>query len=319
MSDPEYDSDASIATLIPSRSPPPSNPFRDWERQLTLTGILKSLPNGRRCWSAIPWDRKEQNVFSIHGLTLQQSLSEKSEASSEPVFVFENFSQGLEYPHQDTITQLYAAVVDVDAIVSAMKRARNVGVPAAHVLDWGQSEITNSSYITTSTSNVCEPFSLSYLRELYGDVVLEIVSPQIKIFLELLLSIGLWHSFLIPGFVYLDRHWNIQEIRGWEHCTSGEHSNHEIGSYKTMVKLYDSSLRLGASLRGVDLFLPMPRLPSSMPCPPRFRDEVHSRDFQRYQEAVNVSKFDQIDGETRRIVILCGSNGAFSVSMPTNH
>lgn len=257
------ESDSSTSTLVPKSKRSTENSRRSWDSTCDRPPTQRN-DNIPRSQSTIPWDKsRDRNLDSnLTGLDLCAIIQ-----SSEPDGDWESAWSTVHYDaHNNTITESWDLATDVSEIVSRMYRAHSKGLPVPEVLEWGFSTKTKQAFITTSADKIQDSYNVEQLLDIYnGSTVLSVIWPQICFFIKQLGSIGLWHNNLAPSMVYVDRYWDVREIRGWECCIIRPYIyTIQPGRYSTatlMQHLLPSDI--SSDLQGLDLTIPLPRSISS--------------------------------------------------------
>jgi hypothetical protein len=340
MSGSDYDSDstASVATIRASQTASQLDIDRLDDRHNQWRDSLSTLTSGDII--LLPNDKRSRSAFPAGGSGITETAPDNprnhrrratNKARTRPITEDPEYARYFDRT-TGTITETWPDTVDVDSIVTHMRKAQSLGIPVPRVLDWDRSgkEWPLRCFVTTEHNFANHLLSDVHTR--YGDLALDVVSPQIRIICDLLSSNGIFHTQISPSLVHVDDRWNICEIRGWHHCTRYYGPQRNIGSFRTwvMIQRYYHPVparpkqewtmfpkRPKGVLHDIELFLPTNIAPSlhasSTPS-----SRVGSRSLTKESSiplwsldgrSQSPGLSDVSTSEIQRIVILCGNIG----------
>lgn len=209
--DSDAESDASTITVVA--------PQKTIETiQTTNVHLHVSNRRLRRSLSMIPCRQTEINEFllSIHQPAIwTQEMKEEALLMSDNVQLESEDLSIYHLPSSSMVEESFHYAFDVAFPVETMQRVYQ-DIPLYPVVSWGRRLDPPMAFIRSHSWNL---HNLTMLYCKYGEVVSDLMWPQLKLVTERLRAKGLWHSLLQSALIFVDNRWNIRHISGWRFCT----------------------------------------------------------------------------------------------------
>lgn len=308
--DSENESDTSADTVVAGPSQP-----RDEKRWKAGPSRLK------RSFSMTPFYHSDLIELQSRCLTRPiwtDRMKRVARMNDDHIFLESDDFSIYRIPFSNTVEESFQYTYGVDTAARNMLLASSV-VPVYPPLHWGRSFHKPMSYISSADWQF---HSLLALVDRFGEIVFDIIWPQLVQIVRRLQSIGLWHSALEGDLIMIDNRWNIRNIAGWIFCTEIRDPkrcdiaqlqqlysrNIPLGARKRTDEVsLVTSLRNGTSLVALDLAIETHSFQTVSAF--HLRESGSSAHFdadgsRKTLESIHLPDFSYVG--TRRIVILCG-------------